>query len=89
MNRWRVGEDRGSKEMDGCPLTPVPSFVLEPSVYIVSIVWSFACTLTDILCFLAVSSLLSFGHVVSRIVSRPLNLSVVFVHGGMTVGIFS
>jgi hypothetical protein len=21
MNRWRVGEDRGSKEMDGCPLT--------------------------------------------------------------------
>jgi hypothetical protein len=23
MNRWRVGEDRGSKEMDGCPLTGV------------------------------------------------------------------
>jgi hypothetical protein len=22
MNRWRVGEDRGSKETDGCPLTP-------------------------------------------------------------------
>jgi hypothetical protein len=22
MNRWRVGEDIGSKEMDGCPLTP-------------------------------------------------------------------
>jgi hypothetical protein len=22
MNRWRVGEDRGSKEKDGCPLTP-------------------------------------------------------------------
>jgi hypothetical protein len=22
MNIWRVGEDRGSKEMDGCPLTP-------------------------------------------------------------------
>jgi hypothetical protein len=22
MNRWRVGEDRGSQEMDGCPLTP-------------------------------------------------------------------
>jgi hypothetical protein len=22
MNRRRVGEDRGSKEMDGCPLTP-------------------------------------------------------------------
>jgi hypothetical protein len=21
MNRWRVGEDRGSKEMDRCPLT--------------------------------------------------------------------
>jgi hypothetical protein len=21
MNRRRVGEDRGSKEMDGCPLT--------------------------------------------------------------------
>jgi hypothetical protein len=21
MNRWRVGENRGSKEMDGCPLT--------------------------------------------------------------------
>jgi hypothetical protein len=21
MNRWRVGEDRGSKETDGCPLT--------------------------------------------------------------------
>jgi hypothetical protein len=41
------------------------------------------------MCFLAVSSLLSFGHVVSRIVSRPLNLSVVFVHGGITVEIFS
>jgi hypothetical protein len=23
MNRWRVGEDRGSKEMDGCPLIVV------------------------------------------------------------------
>jgi hypothetical protein len=23
MNRWRVGEDRGSKEMDRCPLTRV------------------------------------------------------------------
>jgi hypothetical protein len=22
MHRWRVGEDRGSKEMDRCPLTP-------------------------------------------------------------------
>jgi hypothetical protein len=21
MNRWRVGEDRGSKEMNRCPLT--------------------------------------------------------------------
>jgi hypothetical protein len=24
MNRWRVGEDRGSKETDGCPLTALP-----------------------------------------------------------------
>jgi hypothetical protein len=24
MNRWRVGEDRGSKETDGCPLTLPP-----------------------------------------------------------------
>jgi hypothetical protein len=23
MNRWRVGEDRGSKEMDRCPLTGI------------------------------------------------------------------
>jgi hypothetical protein len=23
MNRGRVGEERGSKEMDGCPLTQV------------------------------------------------------------------
>jgi hypothetical protein len=23
MNRWSVGEDRGSKEMDRCPLTVV------------------------------------------------------------------
>jgi hypothetical protein len=23
MNRWRVGEDRGSKETGGCPLTAV------------------------------------------------------------------
>jgi hypothetical protein len=23
MNRWRVGEDMGSKEIDGCPLTVV------------------------------------------------------------------
>jgi hypothetical protein len=28
MNRWRVGEDRGSKETDGCPLThPLILFV--------------------------------------------------------------
>jgi hypothetical protein len=25
MNRWRVGEDIGSKETDGCPLTLPPS----------------------------------------------------------------
>jgi hypothetical protein len=25
MNRWRVGEDRGSKEMDRCPLTAAQS----------------------------------------------------------------
>jgi hypothetical protein len=25
MNRWRVGEDRGSKETDRCPLTPLHS----------------------------------------------------------------
>jgi hypothetical protein len=24
MNRWRVGEDRGGKETDGCPLTLPP-----------------------------------------------------------------
>jgi hypothetical protein len=24
MNRWRVGEDRGSKEIDGCLLTLPP-----------------------------------------------------------------
>jgi hypothetical protein len=24
MNRWRVGEDRGSKETDRCPLTGMP-----------------------------------------------------------------
>jgi hypothetical protein len=27
MDRWRVGEDRGSKEMDGCPLTAGPSLL--------------------------------------------------------------
>jgi hypothetical protein len=26
MNRWRVGEDRGSKETDGCPLTMTLKF---------------------------------------------------------------
>jgi hypothetical protein len=26
MNMWRVGEDRRSKEMDGCPLTMCVSF---------------------------------------------------------------
>jgi hypothetical protein len=25
MNRWRVGEDIGSKETDRCPLTLIPS----------------------------------------------------------------
>jgi hypothetical protein len=24
MNRWRVGDDRGSKDTDGCPLTLTP-----------------------------------------------------------------
>jgi hypothetical protein len=47
-----------------------------------------ACTLTDSACLLAVSSLLSFGHVESRIVSCPLNLSAILVHGGMAVEIF-
>jgi hypothetical protein len=27
MNRRRVGEDRGSKEMDGCPLTALVDFL--------------------------------------------------------------
>jgi hypothetical protein len=48
--------------------------------YIVSIVWSFACALTDRVCFLAVSFLLSFGQVESRIVSLPLNFSAVVTH---------
>jgi hypothetical protein len=26
MNRWRVGEDMGHKEMDGCPLTAAACF---------------------------------------------------------------
>jgi hypothetical protein len=30
MNRWRVGEDRGSKETDRCPLTPIPINYLYP-----------------------------------------------------------
>jgi hypothetical protein len=34
MNRGRVGEDRGSKEMDGCPLT-IPLLVL-----IYNFIWS-------------------------------------------------
>jgi hypothetical protein len=54
-------------------------------VYIVSTVWLFACAFTDSACILAVSSLLSFGHVELRIVSLPLNLSAVLVHGGMMV----
>jgi hypothetical protein len=58
-------------------------------VYIVSVVWSFAIALTDKVCLLAVSSLLSFGHVVSRIVSRPLNFADVSVHGGIMVEILS
>jgi hypothetical protein len=37
MNRWRVGEDRGSKETDRCPLTMggnciESSFDLHPNV---------------------------------------------------------
>jgi hypothetical protein len=27
MNRGRVGEEQGGKEMDGCPLTPPTSFL--------------------------------------------------------------
>jgi hypothetical protein len=38
--------------------------------------------------FLAVSSLLSFGYVESRIVSLSLNFSAVLVQGGMTGEIF-
>jgi hypothetical protein len=30
MNRWRVGEDRGSKEKDRCPLTGYLSFHHHP-----------------------------------------------------------
>jgi hypothetical protein len=68
---------------------PVPSFVLDPSVYIVSIVWSLACALTDRVCFLAISFLLSFGQVESRIDSLPLNFSAVSVHGGIVDEILS
>jgi hypothetical protein len=32
MNRRRVGEDRGSKEMDGCPLT-TPTSVKHSNQY--------------------------------------------------------
>jgi hypothetical protein len=39
--------------------------------------------------FLAVSSLLSFGHVESRIVSLPLNFSAVLVQGGIVDENFS
>jgi hypothetical protein len=28
MNRWRVGEDRGSKETNRCPLTPMISQIM-------------------------------------------------------------
>jgi hypothetical protein len=31
MNRRRVGEDRGSKETDGCPLTAPPAHPVLPS----------------------------------------------------------
>jgi hypothetical protein len=37
MNRWRVGEDRGSKETDGCPLTvtkdPLPCYASDHLYY--------------------------------------------------------
>jgi hypothetical protein len=35
MNRWRVGEDRGSKETDGCPLTGLPLVVFADADIIV------------------------------------------------------
>jgi hypothetical protein len=38
---------------------------------------------------LAVSFLLFFGHVESRIVSLPLNFSAMLVHGGIVDKIFS
>jgi hypothetical protein len=30
MNRWRVGEDRGSKETNGCPLTGLQFYTTLP-----------------------------------------------------------
>jgi hypothetical protein len=30
MNRWRMGEDRGSKGKDQCPLTAIPTSSLVP-----------------------------------------------------------
>jgi hypothetical protein len=41
MNRWRVGEDRGSKEMDGCPLTT--SYFLEYDFFGVQVPLSMMC----------------------------------------------
>jgi hypothetical protein len=44
MNRWRVGEDTGSKETDGCPLTEVAAYWRErwlvSSVSDVRIMWN-------------------------------------------------
>jgi hypothetical protein len=36
MNRWRVGEDRGSKETDRCPLHSLDQsvFSLKPSHFV-------------------------------------------------------
>jgi hypothetical protein len=34
MNRWRVGEDRRSKEMDACPLTAPSDGTESGRVYI-------------------------------------------------------
>jgi hypothetical protein len=39
MNMWRVGEDIGSKEMDGCPLTPWTS----PFLQVCSEIFSLDC----------------------------------------------
>jgi hypothetical protein len=35
MDRGRVGEDRESKETDGCPLTAVPSLLVPSLPYMV------------------------------------------------------